>query len=246
MKTIETWQEELQRVAHSEKIPDLMRFFKTGRGEYGEGDIFIGIYVPDNRKISKGYAVLPLHEIVKMLDSPIHEFRLAGFLALVEKYRKSSSSLKEEIADFYMANCHKANNWDLVDLSTEYILGVEYAEGRRLDELDSLINSDNLWHQRVAMVAMLTPVRQGILDLPLSVADMLLEHQHNLMQKAVGWVLREVGKKDMTRLVDYININIHRMSSVTLSYATEKMSKDKRDALRLMRRQYKKQILPVR
>ncbi len=246
MKTIETWQEELQRVAHSEKIPDLMRFFKTGRGEYGEGDIFIGIYVPDNRKISKGYAVLPLHEIGKMLDSPIHEFRLAGFLALVEKYRKSSSSLKEEIADFYMDNCHKANNWDLVDLSTEYILGVEYAEGRRLDELDSLINSDNLWHQRVAMVAMLTPVRQGILDLPLSVADMLLEHPHNLMQKAVGWVLREVGKKDMTRLVDYININIHRMSSVTLSYATEKMSKDKRDALRLMRRQYKKQILPVR
>lgn len=245
-KTVETWQDELRLVAHSEKIPDLMRFFKTGRGEYGEGDIFIGIYVPDNRRISKGYAVLSLCEIGRMLDSPVHEFRLAGFLALVEKYRKSPQSYKGEIADFYFANCHKANNWDLVDLSTEYILGVEYANGNRLEELNTLINSDNLWRQRVAMVAMLTPVRQGILDLPLSVADMLLEHPHNLMQKAVGWVLREVGKKDMARLIDYININIHRISPVTLSCATEKMSKDKRDALRLMRRQYKKQILPVR
>ncbi len=239
-KNVGTWQDELRRVAHSEKIPDLMRFFKTGRGEYGEGDIFIGIYVPDNRKISKSYAILPLCEIGNMLDSPVHEFRLAGFLALVEKYRKAPQTLKNDIADFYIANCHKANNWDLVDLSTEYILGVEYAEGRRLDELDDLISSDNLWRQRVAMVAMLTPVRLGILDLPLSVADTLLDHPHNLMQKAVGWVLREVGKKDMVRLMDFITANIHRISSVTLSYATEKMDKDKRAELRHMRRQYKK------
>lgn len=232
------WKRELMLAARPEKIADLMRFFKTGPGEYGEGDIFAGIYVPDNRRISRKYHAIPLEQIGLMLDDPIHEFRLAALLALVERYRKArgNTQLREECVDFYLANGAKANNWDLVDLSTEYILGEELAEGRRLDAIDTLLSSPVLWEQRIAVVAMLTPIRHGMLDMPYAVAQRMLTHPHQLMQKAVGWILREAGNKDAGRLLAFIRSNIAAFSSITLSYATEKFPASDRATLRHLRK----------
>ena len=230
-KTVETWQDELRLVAHSEKIPDLMRFFKTGRGEYGEGDIFIGIYVPDNRRISKGYAVLSLCEIGRMLDSPVHEFRLAGFLALVEKYRKSPQSYKGEIADFYFANCHKANNWDLVDLVAPKILGdrvLRFPDDRKI-LYDLAERHGQLWHQRVAVVSTWTLIREHRYDEALNICTLYLDHPHDLIHKASGWMLREIGKRGgMRHLMDFLDAHAHRMPRTMLRYAIEKLSAEQR------------------
>ncbi len=236
--SLEEWRRELMLAARAEKVPDLMRFFKTGPGQYGEGDIFVGIYVPDNRRISKKYHTLPLHQIAQMLDEPTHEFRLAALLALVERYRKARNNpqQREQCVNFYLENAPKANNWDLVDLSTEYILGEEIALGRHLDAIDTLLSSPVLWEQRIAVVAMLTPIRHGMLDLPFDTARRMLTHPHQLMQKAVGWVLREAGKKDPARLRQFINANIAAFSATTLSYATEKFTKEERAALRQLRK----------
>ena len=224
----ERWERELREAANPEKIEILNRFFKTGKGEYGEGDIFIGLTVPANRAISKNYAFQPLEEIEMMIDSPIHEFRLAGLLALVERYKKTRRQAdRDEIVDFYLSIGHKANNWDLVDLSAPGILGPELSAGRRIDEIDRLIESDCLWCNRIAMVSMLNPVmKHGQTDLALATANRLLDHTHDLMRKAVGWVLREVGKKDDAALRSFLDSNIARLSSITLSYATEKFTSD--------------------
>lgn len=225
-------------VAHAEKVTDLMRFFKTGPGQYGEGDRFAGIYVPDNRKVSKRYYALTFTEIESMLNHPVHEFRLASLLALVERYRKVKRNDDERRAtvDFYLANAHKANNWDLVDLSTEYILGEEIACGRRTKELQPLLTSDSLWRQRVAVVAMLTPIRRNQLELPFATASQMLEHPHELMQKATGWILREAGKKDEQQLRTFLTEHISSIASITLSYATERLPLADRQHFRQMRK----------
>lgn len=163
MKPAETlsvakWQQELQAAAQPGKTAILSSFFKTGKGEYGEGDTFIGVTVPANRAVSRRYAWLSLDEISEMIDSEVHEFRLGGMLALVERYRKARTDAdRNAVVDFYLANGHKANNWDLVDLSSPYILGAEIAAGRRTGQIDRLIASGNLWRQRIAMVSMLNP-----------------------------------------------------------------------------------------
>ena len=223
---VEQWRRELMLVARPEKVADFMRFFKTAPGQYGEGDTFVGITVPDNRRISRQYHSLPLADIEQMLNDPVHEFRLAALLALVQRYKKSAKDpqQREECVGFYLANGHKANNWDLVDLSTEYILGEEIAQQRHLDALDRLLQSPVLWELRIAVVAMLTPIRRGILDLPYAIAERMLTHPHQLMQKAVGWILREAGKRDAQRLHAFITANIAAFSSITLSYATEKFA----------------------
>jgi len=236
-EAVACWQRALADMAHAEKIPVLMRFFKTGPGKYGEGDRFLGIYVPDNRRISKAYHALPLSGIESMLRHDVHEFRLAGFLALVERYRRARSEAeREETVDFYLAHGHMANNWDLVDLSTEYILGEEIAAGRRLADLHRVLESECLWLQRIGVVAMLTPIRKGQLELPLEVASRMLGHPHELMRKATGWILREAGKKDEAKLRDFLERNIGRISAITLSYATERLPKTDRARLRAIRK----------
>ena len=234
---LEKWKQQLREKAKPEKVSDLMRFFKTGPGEYAEGDIFIGLTVPDNRAVSRTYFDAPLEIIDSMIDDPVHEFRLAGFLALVERYRKTKGQdSRHEIARHYIDICHKANNWDLVDLSTEYILGHEIMAGRCLDEINRLSNSDNIWHKRVAIVATLTPVRKGQLDLAFELSHRYITLPHPLLRKAVGWVLRECGKKDRVRLEDFLAAHISEISATTLSYAIEKFTPDERARWRVLRK----------
>lgn len=225
-------------VARAEKVPDLMRFFKTGKGEYAEGDCFVGIAVPDNRRVSKRWHTLGLDELQEMLRHEVHEFRLAALLALVEKYRKcGDADAREEIVRFYLSNTRYADNWDLVDLSAPYIMGEEVAAGRHCNTVRSLAQSDLLWDNRIAIVSMLKPVmRYRQLGLPIEMSRSLIGHPHDLMRKAVGWVLREIGKKDVDRLRTFLADNISRISAISLSYATEKLSPDERLHWRTLRR----------
>lgn len=234
---LKIWQDELTASASHDKIADFSRFFKTAPGEYAEGDRFIGLSVPDNRRISKKYSQTDLRTINAMLDSKIHEFRLAGFLALVERYRNAKTdSDRQAIAKFYLDNSHKADNWDLVDLSAEYIIGEELLAGRSADDILRLSSSPLLWHRRVAVVSTLMPVRKGCLDEALQMCHRHISDTEPLMRKAVGWVLRECGKKDRARLDGFLSDNIDRISAITLSYAIEKHTPEERTQWREKRK----------
>ncbi|MDE6498799.1 MAG: DNA alkylation repair protein [Muribaculaceae bacterium] len=222
----------------------LMRFFKTGPGQYGEGDRFLGLKVPQTRALVKQIRLrVAQDEIVRLLYSPWHEVRLCALLLLVEemkaglpKARDSREILmakverRERIAELYLTHARQANNWDLVDLSCEYILGpyIRYAGDESYGILRRLALSDNLWEQRISVVTTLDFVRNGILSPSLAICDMLLAHPHDLIHKAVGWVLREVGKKDVRALSDYLEKNHSRIARTTLRYAIEKMNEAER------------------
>ena len=232
-----TWQTQLLERADQNKREILNRFFKTAPGEYGYGDQFIGLTVPENRKISRTYHHADFNLILEMLQNPIHEFRLAALLALVEKYNRSKTDeARNEIAEFYISNCHLANNWDLVDLSTEYILGEEILKGRHIDDIISLSKSESIWERRCAVVATLTPVRKGQLDFAFDLCHRLIRDTKPLMHKAVGWVLRECGKKNRMRLETFLQNHISSISATTLSYATEKFSPEERTMWRTLRK----------
>ena len=223
----------------------LMRFFKTGKGQYGEGDKFLGIKVPDTRIVVKEARLrVPLDEIEILLNSEWHEVRLCGFLLLVEEMKAAlpkarqpataNAQRRDEIAQFYLRHASKANNWDLVDMSCPKILGLwllhTQADGHMPDRsvLYRLAASSNLWEQRIAMVTCWMLIRADQFDDTLRLATLLLHHSHDLIHKAVGWMLREVGKRDMATLEDYLSANIHHMHRTTLRYAIEKMSDAKR------------------
>lgn len=224
----------------------LGRFFKTGKGEYGEGDKFLGIKVPQTRTVVKEYRYrLTLNEIEKLLYSQWHEIRLCGFLLLVEemnaalpKKRETEPQIKakrrKEIADFYLLHARQANNWDLVDLSCYEIIGnwlLYPSVNNTLPDrsvLDKLSGSKNLWEQRISIVSTLRLIRAGSFDDTLRIADKLLLHKHDLIQKAVGWALRELGKKDIELLRSYLKENSTKMARTTLRYAIEKMDAEER------------------
>lgn len=233
---IQKWQTELREKSSPEKIEILNRFFKTGEGQYGEGDIFIGLTVPANREISRKYFDVDFHIIRSMLESPVHEFRLAALLALVERYRRSDITARQTIARHYLDICHLANNWDLVDLSAPYIIGAELLAGRSDDDILVLSSSPLLWHRRIAVVSTLAPVRKGRLDLAFAMCRRHVTDPEQLMQKAVGWVLRECGKKDRRRLEQFLDDNIAAISATTLSYAIEKFTSEERDFWRSKRK----------
>lgn len=217
---LEKWKQELASKARPEKVWILSRFFKTGEGEYGYGDRFIGVNVPDNRAVSKKYADAPFDTIAGMLADPVHEYRLAGFLALVARYRKAPA----ETVNFYLANLHRANNWDLVDLSAPGILGEELRAGRLHDTARRMTHDSNLWIRRAAVVSTLRPVMKSHdTSLAIELCALLLTDRHDLMRKAVGWVLREVGKKDLPSMLAFLDIHIREISATTLSYAIEKL-----------------------
>lgn len=224
---------------------NLMRFFKTGKGQYGEGDRFIGIKVPDTRMVVKEARLrVPLDEIAVLLDSEWHEARLCGFLLLVEEMKAAlpkarqpltaNAGRRDEIARFYLRHARSANNWDLVDMSCPKILGkwllYPQADGTMPDRqvLYRLAASSNLWEQRIAIVTCWMLIRSDDYDDTLRLATQLLPHPHDLIHKAVGWMLREVGKRDMATLEDYLDSHAHEMHRTTLRYAIEKMSEEKR------------------
>ena len=215
----------------------LMGFFKTGKGQYGEGDEFLGLKVPETRAFVKEYRDLALPEVQKLLLCRWHEVRLCGFLILVDQYcrRGVSPKEKDKILKIYLDNARRANNWDLVDLSCYKILGRWLVESdapreEKLRLMDALTDSDNLWEQRISMVATMAPLKAHDSSYTIRYAQKHLHHTHDLMHKAVGWMLREMGKScgmDVLRafLTDYATV----MPRTALRYAIEKMEKEERE-----------------
>lgn len=218
----------LQVFADQRQAALLSRFFKTGKGEYGEGDRFMGVRVPQVRAVAKEAYQLPLNEVERLLDDPVHEVRLCGFLILVLKYEKlRDEAARKQIVACYLANARKANNWDLVDLSAPKILGHWLCSHDRAI-LYQLVESDNLWEQRIAMVATWRIIRQDEYDDTLSLALRLMAHPHDLIRKAVGWMLREVGKRDREVLTDFLDQYATQLSRTSLRYAIEHFSPELR------------------
>lgn len=226
---------ELSGAANPEKAEILSRFFKTGKGQYGEGDVFLGITVPVQRRIAKKYSGLELPDLERLLSSKIHEHRLVSLLILVEKFRKGDEALREEIVRFYLDHTGQVNNWDLVDLSAEKILG-EYLAGRKDKALLSrLARSGNLWERRIAIMATFAFIKRNRFDETLRVAGILLPDPHDLIHKAVGWMLREVGKRDMEKEESFLRKYHGKMPRTMLRYAVERFDEGRRKYWLLLR-----------
>jgi 3-methyladenine DNA glycosylase AlkD len=216
----------LEVQADPEKATGLSRFFKTGEGEYGQGDVFLGLTVPTSRRLAKPFRDLPLDQVTVLLDSPVHEHRFVALLILLAQAKKQPA----EIADYYLAAVRRGrvNNWDLVDCSAEFILG-EYLYERPRDVLFDLAVADSIWERRVAILSTFGFIKHGDASTTLEVATVLLPDKHDLIQKAVGWMLREVGKRvDPQQLITYLDANAARMARTTLSYATEHLTPEQR------------------
>ena len=213
---------ELFSVANPQKAKFLQGFFKTGKGQYAESDVLLGIVVPQVRDIVKNNDSIPLPEIQKLLDSEYHEARLAALLFLVQRFKKTKKEdEKESIFNFYLQNARKANNWDLVDVTCRDVIGGYLLDKDDRSILYQLAESDNLWEQRIAIVSTWTFIKHQQYNDTLAIAEKLLTHKHDLMHKAVGWMLREVGKKNKETLMDFLEIHYRNMPRTTLRYAIE-------------------------
>jgi 3-methyladenine DNA glycosylase AlkD len=220
---------ELLSVADQEKAILLQKFFKTGKGQYAEGDLMLGINVPVVRNIVKSVGALNLDEIQILLDSQFHEAKLAGFLFLVKQFKKTLHDNQKILYEFYLNNAHNANNWDLVDLSCKDIVGVYLLDKQDRSILYQLAQSDNLWKQRVAIVATWTFIKFGQFNDTLAIAELLMNHKHDLIHKAVGWMLREVGKKNKNVLAQFLEKYHTTMPRTTLRYAIEHFLPEERN-----------------
>ena len=221
---------ELRAASDPVKAAGQARFFKTGKGEYGEGDIFIGITVPALRKIARRHRELPLSGIEKMLASKIHEHRAVALEILVAQYARGAESDRAKIAAFYLRNTARINNWDLVDGSCREILG-QHLKTRSRAVLLRLVRSKSLWERRIAMVSSMTLVWEGELEDAFAIATLLLDDSHDLIHKAVGWVLREAGIVDRKRLVEFLRTHYARMPRTALRYAIEHFSAEERQRM---------------
>lgn len=220
----------LQDLAMPERIPILQKFFKTGKGEYAEGDQFMGVTVPDQRKVAKEfYNKITIKELSKLLSSEIHEHRITALHILSYQFEKTKEkSVQKKIIDFYLNHLQYINNWDLVDTSCYKILG-RYAFENQLDELlIDLSHSENMWHQRIAIVGTMHYIKKGNFSLTKDFALRNLLHPHDLMHKANGWLLREMGKKNEQELLDFLNLHYKKMPRTCLRYAIEKLDEDLR------------------
>ena len=223
---------------NEEQSVGLMRFFKTGKGEYGEGDKFLGIKVPQTRAVVKAYwKKCCLNDLEPLIASPYHEIRLCALLILVQifKHARKDAVLQEKCVDFYLSHTQLINNWDLVDLSCYEILGTWLLDKDRQMLYDLARNGKTIWEQRIAMVSCMQFVRHGELDDCIRIADILLMHTHDLIRKSVGWMLREVGKRDENLLKDYLNRHYKIMPRITLWYAIEHFPKDVQQRYKVVR-----------
>lgn len=220
---------QLQKLANPEMARHSRRFFKTAPGEYGEGDEFLGIRVPDQRRIAKQFKSLPLPEVQKLLQSHYHEERLTALFILELQFAKSDDSGQKTICDFYLKNIRYVNNWDLVDSSAYKIMGV-YLFDKPRDILFELAASDDLWERRIAIISTFHFIRQGDLDDTFRIAEMFLRDGHDLMHKATGWMLREAGKRNPSRLKDFLRSHSGGMPRTMLRYTIEKLPENQRKA----------------
>ena len=214
----------LRSHSDDEKRIVLPRFFKTGKGEYGEGDRFMGVVVPNTRKVAKENAAVSWEVIEALLESEWHECRLCALLILVERYKKHP----EETVRFYLENTRGINNWDLVDLSAPYILGRYLTQHEDRSVLYALAVSENMWEQRIAVVSTLALIRDNQFDDTMKLAEKFMGTKHDLMQKATGWMLREVGKRDERTLTAFLDKYCQQMPRTMLRYAIEKLTPEQR------------------
>lgn len=219
----------LKKQANQKQAKIYLRFFKIGKGEYGEVDEFLGIKVPVSRKIAKEFKDLALPEIQELLNSKVHEERLIALFILTEQYRKKDFEQKKVIYDFYLKNLKRVNNWDLVDLSAEKIIGA-YLFEKDKQILFQLARSKNLWDRRIAIMSTFHFIKNGSYDMTFEIADKLLQDEHDLIHKAVGWMLREIGNRDLKSEEDYLKKYYITMPRTMLRYAIEKFPEKKRQA----------------
>ncbi|MBP5488367.1 MAG: DNA alkylation repair protein [Bacteroidales bacterium] len=222
----------MQRLADPSQVAGLSRFFKTGPGQYGEGDKFLGIKVPGTRQaVKECWKELTIADLEECIASEYHEVRLAALLALVEIFKHSKGAKREQCIQFYLSHTDRINNWDLVDLSCYPLLGVWLLDKDRSLLYDLARNGKTIWEQRIGIVSTMTFIRSGQIDDTFEIADILLHHPHDLIQKAVGWLLREAGKRDQAALEAYLQGVIpggdrasryRSMPRTALRYAIEK------------------------
>ena len=230
---LDSLEKELQSLKNPEKVRVCKRFFKTGVGEYGEGDEFLGltITVPARRALAKKYLHLRLDDIQKLLNSEFHEYRQVGLFILVYKFPKAVDEVKKEIYDFYLANTQNINNWDLVDSSARQIVGdflfAKSPKEKRI--LYKLAHSNNLWERRIAMISTFDFIMRDKFDEALDIAEVLVDDTHDLIHKAVGWMLREIGKRDQAAEEEFLEKHHKTMPRTMLRYALEKFDQKKKD-----------------
>ena len=218
---------ELNNLKNTEKAKILSRFFKTGKGEYGEGDNFLGIVVPEQRKIAKKYKDLSLNDIQTLLSTNIHEYRLTSLFILVLQYEKSDEKGKKNIYEFYLRNTKRINNWDLVDLSAHKILG-DFLFDKDKSILYKLAKSNNLWERRIAIMSTFNFIKNNEFKDTLKLSKTLLDDPHDLIHKATGWMLREIGKRDKKTEEKFLKKYCKRMPRTMLRYAIEKLDESER------------------
>ncbi len=228
MNSLEKIKKELRLVSTPERAKANEWFFKTEKGEYGFGDKFLGVTVPQQRKIAKQFQNLTLVDIEKLLKSEFHEERLTALLILVSKYKKGDDRMKEIFFEFYLLNINNVNNWDLVDSSAPHIVG-DFLLDKKITLLLLYAKSENLWKKRIAIISTLTFIVNGNAKTTYLIADLLLEDHEDLIQKAVGWMLRETGKRvSQEDLEKYLKPRYKKMGRTALRYAIEKFENKKR------------------
>ena len=220
----------LQALSDAEKREIFPKFFKAGKGEYGEGDRFLGVTVPNIRAIAKLHKDISIEEIRELLQSEWHEVRLCALIIMVEKSKKKDEALRKELFNLYLSQTKRINNWDLVDLSCRFIIG-EYLLDKSRDILYHLAQSPLLWDNRIAIVSTYAFIRKGQLEDTYALSDLMMHHPHDLMHKAIGWMLREAGKRNPERLYDYVMSHRADMPRTMLRYAIEKFSPKERAIL---------------
>jgi len=229
MPTLREVESELHARADPPRAKLLQGFFKTGKGEYGEGDRFLGLRVPQVRALVRRFRTLPFESVLTLLQSPWHEQRLLALLILVEQYRRGTDAERAAIYRAYLANTRYINNWDLVDASAVHIVGA-HLDPRKLRPFERLARSKSVWERRIAVLATFHWIAKKEFGPALRVGEMLLGDSHDLIHKAVGWMLREVGKRDLAVEEEFLRAHLQTMPRTTLRYAIERMPPARRQA----------------
>ncbi len=227
MKSISDFKKELRKRGNLARAKASAGYFKTGKGEYGEGDVFLGVSCPNQRNIAKMFLHFSFSELEQLLNSPIHEHRFSALEVLVMQYERGNQVRKEEIAKFYVRHAERMNNWDLVDTSAPYILG-DFLLPRNKKILYHFARSKNVWTRRIAIISTGAFIREGKFTDTLAIAVLLLHDTHDLIHKAVGWMLREVGKRSPVAEEVFLKEYAHKMSRTMLRSAIERFPKEKR------------------
>lgn len=226
---IQTIQSQLKSLSNPEKKAYFPTFFKTGKGQYGEGDLFIGIIVPDIRKVAKANKDITPEEIELLLNNSFHECRMCALMILVEQFKKGKKeNERKSIFDFYLSHTSRINNWDLVDLSAKDIVGEYLADKQNRTVLYELAESSLLWDQRIAVIATFAFIKRHDFTDIIKLSEKLLYHKHDLMHKAIGWMLRETGKKDKSVLIGFLDKHHQSMPRTMLRYSIEKLSAEEK------------------